>query len=466
MPLPQNQLNVSAPGSVTMHAFTGSAKFSWPSELRHFVSYRFLNILWWPIFKLRQRWFSHSPFMMSCKKLPEFAGLWKTIQKGAFAYNSLFLRLSPLRRSSTDLADITTLALFFGDEFIDGLAGAAGKPLICKLAQTDPERFYLRKKITLQAVTLEYLFELDHLLPPDVLRHVNEKYKITYQEFYDLLQHFLVMMNECLRKLPFEKAQKAADKIADACNTCLESFLNDVHSLCQEGHLKDEATVLHFHETKTAYMQEKLLELRCVLADREQSIRSVQMPGWLNIMRVVQIYDDLQDMIIDDGLQDNLVLSVAYNYFPGEWRWFCKNKILLLREKQKYVLLALHMPGSLQHCFQLASERMKTMNWEQQKIMHYLILKNDYSLYKSDEDNLDDKDNFSVAFYQAIKDQMPHVSNQAIKAFVIDTCIHLTKSRRGLLRRINFSTGYQLRYNLLSVPQEIKAFIFDRIAKN
>jgi hypothetical protein len=109
---------------------------------------------------------------------------------------------------------------------------------------------------------------------------------------------------------------------------------------------------------------------------------------------------------------------------------------------------------------------MKTMNWEQQKIMHYLILKNDYSLYKSDEDNLDDKDNFSVAFYQAIKDRMPHVSNQAIKAFVIDTCIHLTKSRRGLLRRINFSTGYQLRYNLLSVPQEIKAFIFDRIAKN
>jgi hypothetical protein len=404
--------------------------------------------------------------MMSCKKLPEFAGLWKTIQKGAFAYNSLFLRLSPLRRSSTDLADITTLALFFGDEFIDGLASAAGKPLICKLAQTDPERFYLRKKITGKAVTLECLFELDHVLPPDVLGQVNEKYRITYQKFYELLQHFLELMNQCLRNLPFGKAEKAADKIADAYNTCLDSFLHDVHSLCQDGHLNDEATVLHFHETKTAYMQEKLLDLRCVLADREQSIRSVQMPGWLNIMRVVQIYDDLQDMVIDDGMQDNLVLSVAYNYFPVEWRWFCKNKNLLLQQKQKYLLLALHMPGSLQHCFQLAGEKIKTMNWEQQKIIHYLIFKNTYALFRNDDDDLYDGENFSLAFYNAIKDRMSHVSTQATKAFVIDTCVHLTNPRRGVLRRIDFSTAYQLRYNLLSVPSETKALIFDDITKN
>src|SRR5437868_10773780 len=87
MPLPKNDLLISNP--VQLQAYPGLGKFSWSSELKHLSSKRFLSILGWPAFQYHQRWFTRSDFFLSCKQLPEFTGLWKTIQKGAFAYNTL-----------------------------------------------------------------------------------------------------------------------------------------------------------------------------------------------------------------------------------------------------------------------------------------------------------------------------------------------------------------------------------------
>jgi hypothetical protein len=458
--LRQNQLTVSWQTSVSLQAYSGSHKFLWTAELRHFLSRKFLKIFWWPLFKFQQRWFTHSPFMISCRQLPEFDKLWSTIQKGAFAYNNLFLELSPFRRHSTDLADITTLALFFGDEFIDGLSETAGKPFIQRLMEDDHQQFYLCKKVYGNKVSLHYRLRLDQLMPPEILDQLNKKYCISYRKFYELIQHFLYLMNEYLGQLNFEKADKAADKIADSCNTCFESFLHDVHSCYDHGHLHNEASVLHFHESKTAYMQEKLLELRCVLAGKEQAMFSIQIPGWVDIMRVVQIYDDIQDMTIDDGLQDNLVLSTAYHYFPGEWEWFCGHKNLLKLQSGQYLLLSLYMPCSLQHCMQLAADKVKTMNWEQQKIMHYLLLKNKYIVYR---ENFFPKDDLLFNFYWHIKNKMEHLSTESVKSFAIDTCILLKETRRELLKSVYFSTTYQLRYNLFTLSHQEKALIFDKI---
>jgi hypothetical protein len=58
---------------------------------------------------------------------------------------------------------------------------------------------------------------------------------------------------------------------------------------------------------------------------------------------------------------------------------------------------------------------------------------------------------------------MPHLSVQSIKSFAIDTCVHLPGLRKQLLGKIDLSTAYQLRYNLLSVPSEMKAAIFDAV---
>ena len=177
MPLPQTELAYSQ--RVPLHAYPGQGKFSWSSELRHLGSKRFLSIFWWPVFKYNQRWFTSSEFFLHCKQLPEFTDLWKTIQKGAFAYNTLFFRMAPLRRYTTDLADITTLALFFGDEFIDGIASTAGKPLIRELVKNDPELFHMQTRIKGGKVILQYLFDLPRLLPAGVLENVNEKYNIS-----------------------------------------------------------------------------------------------------------------------------------------------------------------------------------------------------------------------------------------------------------------------------------------------
>src|SRR5205809_595500 len=176
MPLPQNQLAaIPVQASVPLQVYTGPGNFSWASELRHLFSIKFLKILGWPFFKFRQRWFSHSAFLKSCKKLPGFKQLWNTIQKGAYAYNSLFLGLSPFCRHQTDLADITTLALFFGDEFIDGLAETAGKPFIQRLMEDDHQQFYLCKKVYGNKVSLHYRLRLDQLVPPEILDRINKK---------------------------------------------------------------------------------------------------------------------------------------------------------------------------------------------------------------------------------------------------------------------------------------------------
>jgi hypothetical protein len=462
MPLHQNDFALSRP--FHLQAYPGMGKFSWSSEMRHLTSKKILNVCWWPVFKYHQRWFTRSDFFLSCKQLPGFTDLWKTIQKGAFAYNTLFFRMIPSRRYTTDLADVTTLALFFGDEFIDGIASAAGKPLIRQLVKNDPEIFYMDPAIKAGKVILQYRFDLPRLVPAGVLQEINLKYAISYQRFYALLKFFLKLINDYLSKLPRPMADKAANKIADASNTCIKSFLHDVNSRPMHGSIREVPLVLHFHELKTAYMQKKLLELRCILAGKEEVMSSTQASGWLDIMRVIQIYDDIHDPVIDDGLQDNILLSIAFHYFPAEWEWFSANKHLLEGEKERSLLFSLYMPCSMEYCLQLASDKITMMNWEQQKIMHYLIFKNNYVLYKDDSDEpiVKSKD-FLSQFYLRVKDKMPHLAEQVIKSYVINTCIHLKTEKKNLLRKVDFSTAYQLRYNLLSVPAEKKAVIFDTI---
>src|SRR6185369_10607047 len=322
MPLPRNHLAIPATNYPPLQAYPCNNKFSWRSELNHLTSRKVLNICWWPVFKFHQRWFTRSDFLLSCKKLPGFPKLWKTIQKGSFAYNTLFLGVNPFYQPKTDLADITTLALFFGDEFIDGLCEITGKDFIKKLLEEEPEKFNLKVKADKNIVKLEYCFDLGTVLPSHVLGEINAKYGISYLKFYKLLQHFLDLINKSLERLPFSKAEKTAQKIADACNTCFKSFLHDVNTPPEPGMIREVETVLHFHESKTAWMQKKLLDLRCVLVDKEEIMNSSQAAGWMDIMRVIQIYDDIQDVAIDDGLQDNIVLSAAFHHFTSEWEWF------------------------------------------------------------------------------------------------------------------------------------------------
>ncbi len=454
----------------TWHVHRSVKPFSWKDEFNELCSLKFFNITWWPLFKLKQQYFSGSPFIRECKKLPGFSNLWNTIQKGSFAYNCLFLGMKPYQRSfsSTDLVDITTLALFFGDEFIDGICKAAGKPVMRELLESHPEGFYLKKKTENDAATLEYAFDMKALLPPSVMQQVTPKYHINYSRFYELLEQFLLIMNEYLAKMPFGKAQVTADKIVDVCNTCLESYLHDINSDPVDDHIRDVASVLHFHEMKTRYMQEKFLELRCILADKEYMMESEQTRGWLDIMRVVQVYDDLQDVVEDDGYQDNLVISVAFHKFKDEWNWLKQNKQLLQETRQRHFLLSVFMPQTISHCLKIAAARMGTMNWEQQKIMHYLLFKNWFVAecgdgLKESFTNYCADETFLVRLYKQLEFLMPDADSSQLKAHLIHSCFHLHPVKKVLRKKLSWTTYYQLRYNLLMVSPEVKSKAFDKI---
>jgi hypothetical protein len=69
-----------------------------------------------------------------------------------------------------------TLALFFGDEFIDGLAETSGKPFIRKLVENNNQRSYLHKQNEGNKVRLHCHFRFDELFPAEILKALNPKY--------------------------------------------------------------------------------------------------------------------------------------------------------------------------------------------------------------------------------------------------------------------------------------------------
>ena len=439
-------------------------KFSWRNELRELFSVKLLNIIWWPLFRYRQRYFTRGPIFKQCKQLPVFSNLWNTIQKGSFAYNCLFLGIKPYHRSSslTDLADVTTLALFFGDEFIDGISKATGKEKIRNILAQHPNCFNLNKHVSHNKVQLQYSYHPDQLFPAETMNCTTLKYNMAYSEFFQVLQQFLEMMNACLEEFSLTKAHQAADKIIDVCTTCLKSYLHDVNTEIADDQVPQVADVLHFHELKTMYMQEKLLELRCILAGKEFMMKTQQVQGWLNIMRVVQICDDLQDVLEDVGFQDNLVISAAVHNFSGEWNWLRDNFEKLQQETQLNFVLSLHMPQTIHYCLNLASTLIKAMNWEQKKIIHHLLFKNWFiardGFPLSDSNPLD-------AIFQSLRSSMPSASDQVIKTHFINTCFHSKWGKSLLRKKLSYGAYYRLRYDLLSVSYLEKSKAFDKCIK-
>ena len=466
---PQIQPFIAAPPYSVSSRNESCYKFSWTKELSYIFSRKFLNIIWWPVFKFRQHQKMNYTFFHTCMQLPGFKNLWKTIQKGSFAYNTLFLGITPFHRSSasTHLADVTTLALFFGDEFIDGLCDTAGKPHVCQLVNSKAPDFYMHKKIQNNCVRLKYSFDLNQLLPKDVMQTINPKYKITYNTFYNLLQDFLHLINKGLANLPFEKANLVADKIAAACNNCLDSYLHDVNNCPEQDMTADINQLLHFHEMKTRHMQRKLLDLRCVLAGKEFLMKNVQAQCWLDLMSVVQVYDDMQDVVLDDGIQDNIVLCMSRCHFPAEWKWFSKNKYLLRNSKNYALTLSLGMPCTIQTCLQLITEKLNTMSWEQKKIIHYLLFKNWFVKRKNGqelfENHSKEKSKWLLLLYEKLKEQMLQAEPEHIKSYIIETCFHFDTARTYILKKASPTLSYQLRYDLLSLSTRKKAALFDTI---
>lgn len=390
--------------------------------------------------------------------------LMKTISKGAFAYNTLFLRLPPLGKNAvaTRLADITCLAILFGDEFIDGICVATGKEYIRDVVKKQPEIFYLKAGCETGKTCLRYNFNIEEIIPAPILDLKNEKYQLSYRDFNSLLLLLQDHMNSLITQLPANKREAAAEQIAEVCNTCIDTYLHDIHYPPVQDLDADLAVLLSFHDAKNRKIQQKLLQLRCLLADRPELMHLKEAEGWLEIISIMQFYDDMLDAGGDDGFQDNLLLCIAKKYFPGELDWFRSHYASCTVSPQ---MVALHMPATIQYCYRLIAGKMQCMNWEQKKIANYLLFKDWFS--SGDEKSMDLSSGMDSlkSIFNRFWQQMPHLTEQQVKAYVINTCFLWKPARRMLKKQLAYSDYYQLRYDLLSIEEHFKSRIFDQLTK-
>ena len=351
-------------------------KSDWKNEVANwFAPINFYVYLWQPI-RSRNYFFTQHPFFKAAFCLPHFNELWDNICKGSFAYNTFLFRKPAFSKNynNTFLADLTCLALLFGDEFIDGICNETGKTMVQQLLKENGNRFYLSvKKNDAGYPVLEYGFDLYKLIPEGLWKKKNEKYGITYKEFYELLKDLLDLMNERLMKMDRSIAEKAVIKVKHACDLCFDTFIHDVKDTPVQLYYKGIIPPTVWHEKKNRSIQLKLLELRCVLINRPGSYVETKFNGWLDIISTMQVYDDMQDCRTDEHFQDNLLLAFASGNFPDEMKWFHENKRKFYDDVQWRMEVAMHMPCSGYLCIKFTKDRMlANMNWVEKKICNYL----------------------------------------------------------------------------------------------
>ena len=188
----------------------------WKHEIMSWLAPVNFYINFWQPVRLRNYFFTRHRFFKTALDLPHFNTLWGNICKGSFAYNTFLFRKSPLSKNynNTFLADLTSLALLFGDEFVDGICTETGKAKVQELLKENGNSFYLHiNKNRSGYPELEYSFDLYKLIPAPLWKKINEKYGITYGEFYELLKDLLHLINHRLKNMNCDRAEKAAAKI-------------------------------------------------------------------------------------------------------------------------------------------------------------------------------------------------------------------------------------------------------------
>lgn len=442
------------------------------NEIAHwFNPLNFYVYLWQPN-RLRNYFLTRTPFFRAALQLPHFPQLWENIAKGSFAYNVFLFKKPAFGKNAvnTFIADLTCLALLFGDEFIDGLGNELGKCYVRQLLVVNNNRFYLSIKPGKDRYPeLEYSFDLFNLLPPQVWEKKNEKYNITYRRFYGLLKDLLHLINSRLRKVSHSVSWPAAEKIRACCNHCFDTYIHDINELPVQ--LKqDKKPAFFYHEKKNREIQRMLLELRCILLKKDIDRYSGEFAGWLNIISTMQVYDDMQDCRADDQFQDNLLLEIASKNFPAELQWFHLNKSKKVSDEEWRLQISLNMPCSVYLCKNFCREKiMNSMKWTQKKICNYLWKNNWFTPVNGKPDKrigpgkrkhplkkLEEMMQLTsaIGLYTGNADEW--------KAYVLETALHDRELRRFIFSKIRWIDVYFLSFNLLQLDSSQKARMIDR----
>lgn len=441
----------------------------WKDEVAHwFAPINFYVYLWQPV-RSRNYFFTRHSFFKKAFTLPYFDQLWNNICKGSFAYNTFLFRKPAFSKNynNTFLADITCLAILFGDEFIDGVCTEIGKPQIQHLLKENGNKFYLNiNKKESGYPKLEYSFDLYKLIPETIWEIKNEKYGITYHEFYELLKDLLDLMNDRLKKMKPFIAEEAAIKIKDCCDLCFDTFIHDVKDTPVQLYYKGMIPPTVWHEKKNRSIQLKLLELRCILFDKIVNGFEKKFNGWLDIISTMQVYDDLQDCRTDESFQDNLLLAFASGGFPEEMEWFHENKKKFFDDEQWRIMVSMHMPCSTYLCTKFTKNRMtQNMSWVQKKICNYLWKNNWFNPGTNFEKRTKTKNIERLT--EILNNTFPVFkltsSETEWKSYALEIAFHDKQLRRYILSKSGWQEQYFLYFNFVQMSSLEKTRIVNKM---
>ena len=429
----------------------------WKNEVINWMSpINAYMCLWQPV-RLRNYFYTRHNFFKRAFTLPQFRTLWKDICKSSFAYNTFLFRRSAFSKNynHTFLADLTCLALLFGDEFIDGVCAKAGKIKVLELLKENGNKFHLHiNKTDSGHPELAYSFDLYKFIPPEVWTARNEKYNLTYAEYYELLKSLLDLMNDRLRKISQRTAGKVALKIKEACDFCFDIFIHDVKDAPIQSYHKGTTPPPLWHNKKSRSVQLKLLELRCLLVNRPINYFEKTFNGWLDITSTVQVYDDMQDCRFDDHYQDNLLLAFAAGNFPEELEWFHENKKKVFDDGEWRMQVSMYMPRASYLCTKFTKDKIvESMSWVQKKICNYLWRNN---WFNPAEDTVKRSDTGNIKrMHEIVENTFPVYqltgSETEWKSYAFEIAFHDRELKKFILSKTNRVKRYFLFTNFMQM---------------
>lgn len=346
------------------------------TELRRVLSFSYSMLLAFPIGLWMRNRLRKNKQLQQILKFDALISVRNTIEKGSFAYDTLLFKQHPIQiiQNKSHLANLVCLAIMFGDEFIDGLAEKCGKLEIKRILTKEIGDAYLRYKDDDGKIVLYYGFDICTLLPTEVLKSINNKYNINYGEFYIHLQFLLSEMNIHLNKLKPQQAIEAAQLICKACNKCFDTYAKDVTAFDLDYNWNE---LLDYQNSKDDEIVQVLLSLRAVLLKKNKPAYIQQFKSWGSMLRIMQLYDDQQDILQDWNFQMNIIAYFAKSFFKEEWNWLQSHHPNSENGMRLHGLIAVNMPASCMLAVQYAKNiSLNNSNWVQKKIQNYLWRKN------------------------------------------------------------------------------------------
>lgn len=445
-------------------------------ELCHFFRFTASMMVAFPIGIYMRKKIRKNKRLNHIMQFKELQQVRNNIEKGSFAYDTILFKQSPLQlfKNKGHLANLVCLAILFGDEFIDGVANAYGRENIQKVLSNSDLSYYLHHKKTGNGYELFYEFDICDVLPLQVQESINKKYGITYKAFYCHLQFLLNEMNLHLNKLDPEKAAEAAQLICKVCNRCFDTYKSDINEFDENHSLED---LLQYQKNKDEDIIQILLTLRAVLLGKKQLQYQKSFGSWGSMVRIMQLYDDMQDVAVDCDFQMNTLAYFAKNHFINEWDWLQKNKVMVLEltGMKLHGTVCYYMPASCIMTLQYARNiTHKRLSWVQRKIQHYLWRKNWLGLNNplladSDIADIIDKNEKSIPLKfhyikkQLLKIESPLITEEMKWAFMTDIALLDQELKNHIFKNITRKEKYLLLSCYLEFPIHHKAALSKRL---